>query len=168
MVPVVSNRLACALVLALALCGVAFAMPAPAVLPPAEWQLARRASGRDIVHIIVAVAQENTGFLERTLAAVSDPDSPQYGQYVPLDTLATLVHGRADAVEAVEATLDQARTWHAYVGLPPRMLLVHAAAHISAQAPSLYTPVEVTHRQACESPSKPPIILPHQQTASPF
>merc|ERR1719223_2649872 len=83
---------------------------AATLAPPAGWSVSGRAVAADTVRVIVAVAQDNVEFLERTLTTVSDPDSPRYGQYIPLDTLATLVHGREDAIDAVRAALAQATT----------------------------------------------------------
>ena len=47
----------------------------------------------------------NTEWLETTLASVSDPDSPEYGKYIPLTEISNYVHGDPEAVSKVKEIL---------------------------------------------------------------
>ena len=72
-----------------------------------EWIAVGRPEPEYTVTVTFAIRQTNVDWLERTLKAVSYPDSPEYGQYKNFDEIAEIVHGRPDAVDAVKTALER-------------------------------------------------------------
>ncbi|XP_054653099.1 tripeptidyl-peptidase 1 isoform X2 [Dunckerocampus dactyliophorus] len=61
------------------------------VLIPDDWTCVGRLKPSETVELTFALKQQNVDLLEETLKSVSDPDSPQYGKYLPLEEVASLV-----------------------------------------------------------------------------
>lgn len=68
---------------------------------PDEWVQGERASGDAKLTLTVAVAQTNLKALEDVLFAVSEPDSPKYGQHLTRDEVDALVAPKPESVAAV-------------------------------------------------------------------
>ncbi|XP_061897586.1 tripeptidyl-peptidase 1 [Entelurus aequoreus] len=61
------------------------------VLIPDDWTCVGRLKPSEAVELIFALKQQHVDVLEETLKLVSDPDSPQYGKYLQLEEVASLV-----------------------------------------------------------------------------
>lgn len=83
------------------------ALAAPYTLRDHWIQLGKARSDHE-VKLTFAIKQTNTAWLKETLAAVSHPRSPRYGQYLNFDKIAKYVHGRPESVRAVVETLRSA------------------------------------------------------------
>ena len=83
------------------------------MLPSSEWRLDTTAPGANetiTVHVMMHHTPERLAALEKTLYAVSDPQSPQYGQHLSLDDLAKLTPIAPAAVNAVEKLFARAQS----------------------------------------------------------
>ncbi|XP_061824335.2 tripeptidyl-peptidase 1 [Nerophis lumbriciformis] len=61
------------------------------VLIPDDWTCVGRLKPSEAVELTFALKQQHVDVLEETLKLVSDPDSPQYGKYLQLEEVASLV-----------------------------------------------------------------------------
>ncbi|KAM6917060.1 tripeptidyl-peptidase 1 [Lycodopsis pacificus] len=61
------------------------------VLIPDDWTHAGRVNPSEALELTFALKQQNTDLLEETLRLVSDPDSAQYGKYLTLEEVSSLV-----------------------------------------------------------------------------
>ncbi|XP_061751846.1 tripeptidyl-peptidase 1 [Nerophis ophidion] len=61
------------------------------VLIPDDWTCVGRLKPSEAVELTLALKQQHVEVLEETLKLVSDPDSPQYGKYLQLEEVASLV-----------------------------------------------------------------------------
>nr|XP_057946949.1 tripeptidyl-peptidase 1 [Doryrhamphus excisus] len=61
------------------------------VLIPDDWTWVGRLKPSEAVELTFALKQQNVDLLEETFKLVSDPDSPQYGKYLQLEEVASLV-----------------------------------------------------------------------------
>lgn len=66
-----------------------------------DWIAVKRADADDTVHVTLALKQLNTEWLDDTLVAVSDPNSPRYGNYMSLADIVQHVHADERGVNAV-------------------------------------------------------------------
>ena len=71
-----------------------------------QWTPLSRADPHEMVHLTLALRQVNTQWLKETLLAVSDPDSPRYGQYLTLDQINQRVHPTPESVSAVKTLFE--------------------------------------------------------------
>ncbi|XP_056152046.1 tripeptidyl-peptidase 1 [Lampris incognitus] len=61
------------------------------VLVPVDWAHVGRVSPTEELELTFALKQQNVGLLEKTLRLLSDPDSAQYGKYLSLEEVSSLV-----------------------------------------------------------------------------
>lgn len=73
--------------------------------PQNVWIRLDRAVSWEEVRVVFAIKQSNTGWLEKKAEAVSDPESPDYSNYMNFDEIAQHVHGDYDSVSAVVGML---------------------------------------------------------------
>ena len=59
--------------------------------PPADWTVVSSASSSERIHFFLSLPQRNLNELERRFWAVSEPDSPEYGQFLSVDEIQSLV-----------------------------------------------------------------------------
>ncbi|XP_068122553.1 tripeptidyl-peptidase 1 [Hyperolius riggenbachi] len=81
--------------------------PDQRVRVPDGWTKVERVSGNDLVVLTFALKQQNVRKLQELVERVSDPDSPQYGQYLTLDSLSALIHPSADTLWTVRSWLEE-------------------------------------------------------------
>ncbi|XP_076604465.1 tripeptidyl-peptidase 1 isoform X1 [Chaetodon auriga] len=62
------------------------------VLIPEDWSHVGRVDPTEDLELTFALKQQNVDLLEETLRLVSDPDSAQYGKYLTLEEVSSLVH----------------------------------------------------------------------------
>ncbi|KAM4624824.1 tripeptidyl-peptidase 1 [Polymixia lowei] len=62
------------------------------VLVPEDWVHVGRVRPSEELQLTFALKQQNVDLLEESLRLVSDPDSAQYGKYLTLEEVASLVH----------------------------------------------------------------------------
>lgn len=75
--------------------------------PPTRWARGPRADANMPLELTIAVKQTNLAELESTLLAVSDPDSPRYGQHLTRDQIDDLVAPRAEDIAVVLSWLQE-------------------------------------------------------------
>ncbi|KAM9788056.1 tripeptidyl-peptidase 1 [Syngnathus typhle] len=76
------------------------------VLVPADWTRVGRVKPTEKLELTFALTQQNVDVLEETLRVVSDPDSPQYGKYLQLEEVASLVRPSDASLKAVRGWLQ--------------------------------------------------------------
>ncbi|XP_037096739.1 tripeptidyl-peptidase 1 [Syngnathus acus] len=76
------------------------------VLVPADWTRVGRVKPTEKLELTFAITQQNVDVLEETLRVVSDPDSPQYGKYLQLEEVASLVRPSDASQKAVRDWLQ--------------------------------------------------------------
>lgn len=72
---------------------------------PADWRFASAASDEQAIELQIALREPHTNYLQ-IAHAVSDPDSPQYGQYLSADELQAVLPGVESAGNAVTLWLQ--------------------------------------------------------------
>jgi len=106
-------RLLVATTALLAACAVAVAASANHIIKeeidtiPAGWSQLTRACPHQTLELSVLVRQSNLAELEATLMAVSDPDSPKYGQHLSLDEVNALTAPQPQHVSQILHWLEQ-------------------------------------------------------------
>uniref|UniRef100_W5MZY3 Tripeptidyl peptidase I n=1 Tax=Lepisosteus oculatus TaxID=7918 RepID=W5MZY3_LEPOC len=73
---------------------------------PTGWAHAGRAAASDGLQLTFALRQQNVGRLRKVLEEVSDPDSPQYGKYLSLEELSSLVRPSEQTQKLVRSWLQ--------------------------------------------------------------
>ncbi|XP_019742725.1 tripeptidyl-peptidase 1 [Hippocampus comes] len=76
------------------------------VLVPRDWTRVGRLRPTEELELTFALKQQNIDVLEETLKVVSDPDSPQYGKYLQLEEVASLVHPSDPSQKVVRSWLQ--------------------------------------------------------------
>lgn len=71
-----------------------------------EWDQIGSADEGDHVRLMIAVKQANQDWLKRKFAAVSDPESPDYGQYLTMPQLWNSVYGKSESVSKIVGFLS--------------------------------------------------------------
>ena len=71
-----------------------------------KWISVGKPDAAELVEVTFAIKQTNLEVLERVLNDVSDPSSPNYGDYMTFKEMAEIVHGRPESVAAVLRTLN--------------------------------------------------------------
>ena len=103
------------LLLALSL-QVSISSGAPNAAIQEEWIEVKKADPKELIRITLALNQTNTEWLEETLLAVSDPQSPRYGHHLSLEEMVHFVHAYPEGVTAVKEVLGS-------VGIVPEFTL---------------------------------------------
>jgi tripeptidyl-peptidase-1 len=67
-----------------------------------DWSVIGKPSNTELINIIIALKQTNVEWLEDMLKAVSDPESPQYGRYVPLEDIVRYVHPHPNSIQQIK------------------------------------------------------------------
>jgi tripeptidyl-peptidase-1 len=80
------------------------AFPASLTLP-ANWQRVSDAEPQQPIKLIIAVKLINTDWLDERFWAVSNPQSPDYGQHLNFDEIAKVVRARPGAVDRIISLL---------------------------------------------------------------
>lgn len=93
--------LALGAVLATASASRAVVETAPGAVPLHLWRVQRKADASMPLDLTVAVKQQNTDKLESTLFAVSDPDSPRFGQHLSKEEVDALVAPKPESIARV-------------------------------------------------------------------
>ncbi|XP_078418458.1 tripeptidyl-peptidase 1 isoform X2 [Cetorhinus maximus] len=68
---------------------------------PIEWIYVGRVSASDQILLTFALKQQNTNKLKELLEQVSNPHSPQYGKYLTLDQLSSLIQSSKETLKTV-------------------------------------------------------------------
>ncbi|XP_051942172.1 tripeptidyl-peptidase 1 [Hippocampus zosterae] len=76
------------------------------VLVPKDWTRVGRLRPTEELELTFALKQQNVDVLEETLKVVSDPDSPQYGKYLQLEEVASLVRPSDRSQKVVRSWLQ--------------------------------------------------------------
>ncbi|XP_061551954.1 tripeptidyl-peptidase 1 [Phycodurus eques] len=76
------------------------------VLVPGDWTRVGRLRPTEKLELTFALLQQNVDVLEETLKVVSDPDSPQYGKYLQLEEVASLVRPSDASQKVVHSWLQ--------------------------------------------------------------
>ncbi len=92
--------------------------------------------GNEIVPLIIGLRNSDVHGLEAIVAAVSDPDSPSYGQYLSLDEVAARYGPSPDAVDAVVAYFMHAGAEEVSVTASRDFLRVHMSVRALSSATS--------------------------------
>lgn len=76
--------------------------------PPAEeWRWVGRAKSSELIELTFAVKQTNLNLLQDLVLAVSDPDSPSYGNHMSLEAVNELIAPSRASIRAVEDHLER-------------------------------------------------------------
>jgi tripeptidyl-peptidase-1 len=76
------------------------------VTVPTEWISMGAANAEHEIKFLIALKQRNIEQLEQILAQVSDPESPQYGQYLSIQDLTNLLAPAEEDIAAVVSWLE--------------------------------------------------------------
>ena len=79
------------------------------------WIRLDRAKSWEDVEVVFAIRQTSTQWLREKANTVSDPESPDYGNYMNFDEIAQYVHGHFDSVSAVVNMLSSAGVEREYI-----------------------------------------------------
>eukprot|EP00753_Platysulcus_tardus_P005849 PLAT13725.4.p1 GENE.PLAT13725.4~~PLAT13725.4.p1 ORF type:complete len:551 (-),score=292.13 PLAT13725.4:810-2462(-) len=123
-----------ALVLLLALLGSAAAVELrmhEALVVPRGWRRVGDADDSQMLRMTVAVKQQNVQLLEETLLAVSDPDSPRYGQHLTFEQVNELTAPTEENMLAVLGWLETAGVSAADVSASTNGDFIHARVSVA-------------------------------------
>ena len=73
---------------------------------PCGWTTKGYVKAGTLVNFTVSVKQQNANRIEKTARAVSDPDSPRYGQYLSRKDIVAITAPKASDMEAVTSWLS--------------------------------------------------------------
>ncbi|KAH7325804.1 tripeptidyl-peptidase 1 precursor [Stachybotrys elegans] len=128
-------------------------------------------SDNHLIHLSIALQPADETLLDRTLLAVSDPDSERYGRHLTREEAKALLQPRAESTDAVRRwiadagvpdshVLDNGQMIHAHVPIERAETLLAARFRIVARgdthvlrAPKYSVPVELRHHISVIHPS---------------
>lgn len=91
----------------LVLGGWVYLEPEQSLRVPDGWTQTERLSSNESVILTFALKQQNVEKLRQLLGRVSDPDSPEYGHFLSLEDLSTLVRPSLDTLRIVRTWLEK-------------------------------------------------------------